>query len=185
MIKTIISTILFISVFIVSSAFASSKPLIRLASSKDLSSLVHLAMLRHEQYSHYQSIFWRMAPDAKEQQTKYFKSLLAHHHAVFFIATLNNKAIGMIMAHPFKEPPVYNPERKTYIVDDFFVTKEKYWPTVGRELLNTLHSYLKKSGVSQIIVIVGDADKGKVNMLHSTNKYKAMSTWYVGEFDEG
>lgn len=157
------------------------------ANKNDLNNLVYLAMQRHHDYEKLQNIFWHEADDAEQLQKKYFQELLnqtKQNKPVFFIATNKStqEPIGIIMAQEHASPPVYNSGRITYLIDDFYVSSQELWNTVGKKLLVTMQDYLEAHGVTQIIVISADADKNKTKALQDLGpSYQPLSTWYIHE----
>ncbi len=172
--------IMLLFLFVFQLSFASSPLHIQKTNFNDLSNLVNLAMQRHVEYQHFDHHFWHLAKNAKNLQQSYFKKLIQTKTTVSFIAYDKKQAVGMIIATPFKEPPIYNPETKSYLIDDFYVTKNCHWQSVGKALLNKVIHQLHQQHVNQIVVISADADKAKKQMLMSMPHFSSLSTWFVG-----
>lgn len=147
---------------------------------QDLSAMVQLAMQRHYQYANYQKVFWKVAKDAKYQQRIYFTKQLKNSNAIMLVTKCNQQVVGMLLAHLFKEPPVYDSGVTTYIVDDFVVKSPDMWSYVGPKMLKTLMEYLHEHNVDQIIVMVAHKDKNKRNMLKSFKNLSIMTEWWTG-----
>ena len=72
-------------------------------------------------------------------------------------------------------PEVYNPGGLTVMIDDFCVTSENLWQSVGAKLIEET----KARGATQIVVVCGAADLPKRKLLMDQN-LSITSEWFVG-----
>ena len=83
--------------------------------------------------------------------------------------------IGKLMS----APEVYNPSRLTLMIDDFSVTDESEWYSIGFKLVQEIEVIAKKKGAAQILVVCGAHDEPKRRFLKNMGLVVA-SEWYVG-----
>jgi predicted N-acetyltransferase YhbS len=78
---------------------------------------------------------------------------------------------------------VYNPGGLTLMIDDFCVTSENLWQSVGIKLIEETKAAAKVKGASQIVVVSGSHDLTKRKFLYEQNLQVA-SEWFVGGIDK-
>ena len=73
-----------------------NSPIIRLAISADVSSIVALSDTKRRAYDRAQPRFWRRAEKANEEQAKWFEWLLSKNIHILLVVEKNHQIIGFI-----------------------------------------------------------------------------------------
>ena len=68
------------------------------------------------------------------------------------------------------------------MIDDFCVKSADLWMSVGLQLLSEIKSQAKEKGAKQVLVVCGDFDSAKYQLLKKMNLSVA-SKWYVGSLN--
>lgn len=154
---------------------------IRPSTSADIDQLVSLSKMKRLAYEKAQPQFWRYAgPNAEKSQAAWFKTLLSQQDYMILSAIdSNNEIIGFIIGKVIPAPDVYNPGGLTLMIDDFCVKEENLWPSVGKQLIETIKQQALKKGVAQILVVCGAHDTLKKQFLMSQD-LRIASEWFVG-----
>jgi len=157
-----------------------SEILIRPSLISDIETLVSLSKHKRLNYEKEQPQFWKYTGvHAEQTQTKWFEELLTLNDHIMLTAKQDDKIVGFIIGKLVAAPEVYNPGGLTLMIDDFCVTDESDWPTIGVKLINEIKLIAKAKGAAQIIVVSGAHDEPKRNFLKSC-KLSIASEWYVG-----
>lgn len=77
-------------------------------------------------------------------------------------------------------PPEVYDAGPTLMIDDFCVKSSDLWLSVGLKLLNEITSQAKLKGAKQVLVVYGNHDLKKSQLLEKLNLSVA-SNWYVSE----
>jgi hypothetical protein len=147
-----------------------------------LQQLVELAAIRREQYAAYEPEFWRPAIDAEDRQRDYFAALLDEDGTLTVVARDGSTVHGFAIARLIGAPPVYDPGGLTCAVDDFAVSDDAEWPTVGPLLLDAVRSWGAAGGAAQLVVVVAHLDEAKRAALEAADLSLA-SEWWVAPID--
>jgi hypothetical protein len=148
------------------------------AQNSHVPAMVALAAAKRTQYAAYQPQFWRIAPDAVEVQTAYFRRLLTQPEVLARVALQAGTVVGFVVARVIPAPPVYDPGGLTCMIDDFCVADDADWATVGRGLLDAVCAVAEKLGAVQAVVVCGHLDEPKRALLRAAGLTIA-SEWYV------
>jgi len=140
----------------------------------DISWMVNLSHKKRLEYSKSQPHFWKMAKNSDILQEKWFEEEIATDRVIALCAEDKK---GFIIGKIINSPEVYD-AGLTLVVDDFCVESPDLWPTVGSQLLNEVTSTAKQKGVIQIVVVCGDHDFQKVQLLEKLGLGVA-SRWYT------
>ncbi|WP_193171868.1 N-acetyltransferase [Nisaea nitritireducens] len=151
---------------------------VRLAETRDLDAVVLMTESRRIQYQEYQPVFWRKAKDSTEQAYEFLEKLLTWDKAVFLVSEQAGKVNGFLVATEVKAPPVYDPQGATYQVDDFCVISPDLWLVAGRPLLAETRRRVRERGAVQIVVVCGDRDIAKAELLRR-EKLSIASNWWT------
>lgn len=156
---------------------------IRPATPSDLSALLDLAERRRREYECHQPTFWRPAPDARAAQALYFSRLIDEGRAVVLVhetagAGTPFEVDGFLIGQVADPPPVYAPGGPALMVDDFAVAAPQLWPTVGQALLEEASRRARGVGAVQTVVVCGQADAPKRDLLAS-RAFSPASEWWV------
>ena len=74
------------------------------------------------QYEHYQPIFWRVAPSARDNHLGFLAKVLANERTIALVWEEPPGTVeGFIIANIIAAPPVYEPGGPTCMVDDYWV----------------------------------------------------------------
>lgn len=152
--------------------------MIRTAHADDVDAIAALAQRTRERYQQYERQFWRISPDAAEVHPLWLGHLIEDEGTVALVAEENGTFAGYAFATVTFVPPVYDPGA-TATIDDFAVTDDALWPTVGVELVREAQVRLRALKVAQLVVVCGHRDEAKRSMLQDLGLSLA-SEWYVG-----
>ena len=136
--------------------------------------MVHLSHKKRLEYSKSQPNFWKMAKNSDALQKQWFEEEIAKDDIISLC--LNDKR-GFIIGKIINPPEVYD-AGPTLMIDDFCVESPDLWMAVGIKLLNEIISIAKQKGVVQIVVVCGDHDLQKSQLLEKFNLNVA-SRWYI------
>ncbi len=75
--------------------------------------------------------------------------------------------------------PGYNPGGLTLMIDDFCVTDESEWHSIGSQLVQKIKAIAKLRGAAQVLIVCGAHDGPKCHFLKKIGLTVA-SEWYVG-----
>jgi ribosomal protein S18 acetylase RimI-like enzyme len=150
---------------------------VRKATSSDIEAAIGLAERSRRQYQKYQPTFWRKAPDSVEKTRTYFTGLLGEQGTYFLVAVEGRQLLGFVIARKFPAPPVHAPGADTYLIDDFCVAEPHHWLTIGEALLSHATTLLHEHGAAQVVVVCGDRDLPKAEMLRRSDLTIASSWW--------
>jgi len=147
----------------------------------DIDTMVSLSKAKRLSYEKAQPQFWRYAGEEGDNtQRQWFKQLLEDKNHVMFTAESDTQEIlGFIIGRLMPAPEVYNPGGLTLMIDDFCVTSENLWQSVGASLIEETKAAAKSRGATQILVVCGAADHSKRKFLSDQNLSIA-SEWFVG-----
>lgn len=157
--------------------------IIRPAQAKDLDRIVALADDRRRQYSNYQPVFWRPAPDAIARQRPYLEKFIADVSVITLVAISGKALIGYVIGHLVPAPVVYDPGDPTCTIDDFAVDRPESWASVGVNLLNAIQKQVRERGAAQMVMVCGHLDEAKRAALDSCHLTIA-SEWWVAPLIE-
>ena len=73
--------------------------------------------------------------------------------------------------------PVYAPGGDTYLVEDFCVVDLHHWLTTGEALLSHATTLIHEAGAAQIVVVCGDRDLAKAEILRRSDLTIASNWW--------
>ena len=150
---------------------------IRKATETDIEAAIGLAERTRRQYQKYQPTFWRKAANSAETTQAFFTTLLAEPHTFFLVAIEGKQVLGFLIARKFPAPPVYAPGGDSYLVDDFAVLEPRHWRGVGEALLSHASTLMHEAGAVQIVVVCGDRDLAKTELLRRMDLTIASSWW--------
>lgn len=154
---------------------------VRTSQLTDISAMAALSKAKRLAYEKAQPHFWRYAGEEGDNtQIQWFTELLEDENHVMFTAESDTKEIlGFIIGKLISAPEVYNPGGLTLMIDDFCVTSENLWQSVGHELIEETKAIAKVKGATQIVVVCGAHDYSKRKFLSEQNLQVA-SEWFVG-----
>jgi GNAT superfamily N-acetyltransferase len=152
--------------------------MVRTAVADDVEAIAALTQRKREQYEQYEAQFWRIAPNAAEVHPLWLAHLIEDEGTVALVAEVDGEFAGYAFATVTFVPPVYDPGA-TATIDDFAVTDDGLWATVGVELVREAQRRLQSLKVVQLVVVCGHRDQAKRSMLQDLDLSLA-SEWYVG-----
>ena len=150
---------------------------VRKATEADIEAAVGLAERTRRQYQKYQPAFWRKASDSVAQTRSLFTKRLAEPGASFLVAVEGRQQLGFLIATKFSAPPAQAPSGDIYLIDDFCVAEPHLWLTIGEALLSHATTLLHEHGAAQIVVVCGDRDLPKAEMLRRSDLTIASNWW--------
>ncbi|MFI6476874.1 GNAT family N-acetyltransferase [Nonomuraea sp. NPDC050663] len=150
--------------------------MIRAALPGDVDDMAKLMARRREQYEHYQPLFWRRAEGAEEGHAAFLTKLVEQPSTISLVAASDGFA-GFVIASLAPSPPVYDPGGPTCLIDDFSVTDDTCWRTVGVALLEAACDEARSRGAVQVVVVCGQADEAKRSALRLAGLTVASEWW--------
>jgi GNAT superfamily N-acetyltransferase len=152
---------------------------IRPCAEGDLATVVRVLEERRVFLETLEPDFWRRKPGGSAASTlSYFQSLISRGEGVYLVAETDGEPTGFLFANAVPTPPVYD-AGPTAGVDDFYVSRDDLWPTVGMALLEAATTALKARGYAQIIVVSAQGDAAKMAFL-GNRRLSLASAWFVG-----
>lgn len=147
----------------------------------DIEAMVSLSKTKRLAYEKAQPQLWRYAGESGDNaQKKWFKELLSDENYLMFTAESSAQEIlGFVIGKLMSAPEVYNPSGLTLMIDDFSVTDESKWYSIGFKLVQEIEAIAKKKGAAQVLVVCGAHDEPKRRFLKNMGLTVA-SEWYVG-----
>ena len=113
--------------------------------------------------------------NSNEIQKRWFEEELEKENV---IALCTKDQSGFVIGKLISPPEVYD-AGLTLMIDDFCVKSPDLWMKVGMELLNEVKEKSKIKGAKQVLVVCGDFDSAKYQLLEKLNLNVA-SRWCVG-----
>lgn len=150
---------------------------VRRAIVSDVDAAVGLAERKYRQYQKFQPIFWRKSAHSAKSTKAFFGELLDAEDTVFLVATEGSQVLGFLIARKFGVLPVYSPGGDTWLIDDFCVAEMHHWLGIGEALLSHATTLIHEAGAAQIVVVCGERDLAKAEMLRRSDLTIASSWW--------
>ena len=147
---------------------------ISFATTSDILWMVHLSFQKRQNYERHNPAFWKMSHNSNDIQIKYFSELIGSSNSICLC--MNDKS-GFIIGNIIGVPEVYS-SGKTLYIDDFCISCESLWQTVGSSLLSRMIMIAQTKDVKQILVNSGNFDVSKCSFLESSD-LKITSNWYA------
>ena len=151
--------------------------IISLADASHVGDVVAMLEEKRLEYQEYQPVFWRKASDSANSTVEFFQAMLVETGALFLVAADKDELLGFLIARKFPTPPVYAPGGCTYLIDDFCVASTDLWNSAGSMLLAEASARLNETGASQIVVVCGDRDVPKAELLRRQGLTIASNWW--------
>jgi GNAT superfamily N-acetyltransferase len=133
---------------------------VRKAETTDIKAAVELVERSRRQFQKYQPTFWRKAANSAAATETFFTRLE-----------------GFLIARKFPNPPVFDPDGDTWLIDDFCVAEPHLWLSVGEALLSHATTLIHEHGGVQIVVVSADRDLAKTEMLRRSDLSIASNWW--------
>jgi len=152
--------------------------MIRQALSTDIPAMLQLAAAKRQEYEGYAATFWRRAEDATEKQSGFFEFQLTRPNTMCLVSEEAGEIDGFLIAGIVPAPPVYDPGSLVCTIDDFTVEDPTLWVTTGKQLLAEARSLARAQGANLTVVVCGQLDEPKREMLQAEGLYVA-SEWFV------
>lgn len=148
--------------------------MIRKSGLNDLDWIVKLSNQKRLNYEKFQPIFWKMAQNSDHIQKKYLEEELQKEEVLAFC--FDDKS-AFIVGKIINPPEVYD-SGLTLMIDDFCVSSPSLWKNQGKKLLQEIILQAKSFQVKQILVVCGNHDKEKSEILKELNLQIA-SNWFT------
>lgn len=144
----------------------------------DVSAMTRLIERRRAEYEQVQPVFWKRSGGSAARTRWFYSSLLLlARRTLILVADDDGHLLGFLIARPVRNPPVYNPDGPTVVIDDFCVAGPEQWPVIGRALLERTRAIARKTGWRQIVVVCGAGDKPKAAFLQSA-ELSIVTNWW-------
>lgn len=144
----------------------------------DVEEIAQLAASRRADYEQAQPLFWKQASDAAEKHASFLASLVSNDKVVSLVARDGGQLLGFVFGTLVPPPPVYAPGGPSGFIDDFAISDDGAWATVGVALLAAARGQLAALGAVQVVVVCGHHDTRKMDALVSAGLSRA-SEWLV------
>ncbi|HYF94380.1 MAG TPA: hypothetical protein VD969_19340 [Symbiobacteriaceae bacterium] len=149
---------------------------IRQALLEDVPAIVDLSEKKRVQYQQYQPLFWRKAEDSRGRHAVFLPHVLSRDNVIAFVHEAGGVVNGFVIGSLVPSPPVYS-AGLTCSIDDFCVV-EHDWLVIGRLLLDAAVQAARDRGASQCVVVCGNMDQPKREMLAKLG-YTIASEWWT------
>lgn len=149
---------------------------IRQSQPADAAAIVDLSEQKRVQYQAYQPLFWRKAADSREKQTLFLEHQLKRENVIALIHTQGERIDGFVIATLVPAPPVYA-AGLTCVIDDYCVLEQR-WDAIGKALLDAITQIAGERGAVQVVVVCGNLDEPKREMLRKSG-HTIASEWWV------
>lgn len=153
-------------------------PEIRRADLSDVDDMVRLIESARLMRQEFRPVFWRLSEDSAEKTKDWFSSLVGSDDAVCLVAIVECQLRGFVIATKTPAPPVYDPGGSTWTVDDFAVSEEGEWKTLGKKLLESVVQALKDRDARQLVGVSAHSDEGRTKVFESLG-LEATSVWFT------
>jgi len=150
---------------------------VRKATESDIEAAIGLIERTRRQYQKYQPTFWRKAADSVATTRTFFTGLVGEPGTYFLVAEEGRQMLGFLIARKFPNPPAYAPGGDTYLIDDFCVVEPHHWLTTGEALLSHASTLIHEHGAAQLVVVCGERDLPKAEMLRRSDLTIASNWW--------
>jgi len=150
---------------------------VRDATASDIDAAVALVERHRLQHQKHQPTFWRKAANSAETTRAFFATLVDEQDSYFLAAVEGGRLLGFLIARKVPAPPIYTPGGDTYLVDDFCVAEPHHWLSIGEALLSHASTLIHEAGAAQIVVVCGDRDLAKSEMLRRADLSIASNWW--------
>jgi len=151
---------------------------IRAARPEDVEAMVALSDRFRNELSHYSPVFWRMAGDANEKQTAWFRILLASAKTIAMVAESDIGIAGFVIANLQDAPPVYAPGGPVCLIDDYCVDDD--WSGAGADLLDAVEAEARERGAVLSVVVCPHLATEKRGIL-ADRGFAVTAEWHVRE----
>lgn len=145
------------------------------ATKQDIAWMVDLSHTKRVEYEKVQKQFWKMAKNSDAIQAQFFAEEISKENVIAFC---ESKQQGFVIGKIVSPPEVYD-AGLTLMIDDFCVKSKNLWMSVGLELLNHAITNSKLKGAKQVLVVCGNHDLEKFQLLEKLN-LNITSKWCVG-----
>ncbi len=154
-------------------------PIIRTATVADVPQIAALAAQRRRDYARHQPVFWHPASDGLARHLPYLEHQIASSDVLAFVHQSGEQMDGFIIGRVGPAPPVYDPGGPVCVVDDFVVADVERWIEIGSALLRQVEAAAhRERGCALVIVVCGDHDRPKQELLHRDGA-RIASQWWV------
>lgn len=150
---------------------------IRKAQAADVPWMATLMAARREVYERYQPVFWKRAEGAEDGHAGFLAMLVDNPDVITLVAER-----GFVIATLVRSPPVYDPGGLTCSIDDYAVTDDGDWATVGSALLEAATAAAAQRGAAQVVVVTAHQDGPKREALKQAGLSIA-SEWWTAPLD--
>jgi GNAT superfamily N-acetyltransferase len=151
---------------------------VRAACDADLAAMVSLSAASRRRLAQYSPVFWRAAADADARQRAWFQFLLGQPETIALVFADGEQIDGFALARLTAAPPVYAPGGPVSVLDDFCLTDDAAWPTVGAALLDAVEAAARQRGAPLTVVVCAHLDADKRAWL-AARGFALTSEWWV------
>ena len=103
--------------------------------------------------------------DNKEDYFRYLQKDLKYINRGIFIAIIDEKIVGMILAQYFKPLPISLYKKKGYI-SNLFIKKEFRKKGIGKKLVETVIDWLKRNKTEHVTLEIHKDNKSALELYH-------------------
>jgi len=136
--------------------------------------MVELSARERARAESFEPRFWRRAEDADEKQGRWFESLLNEPNAAAFVSGPPEATTGYVIAMLVDAPPVYAPEGKTCMIDDY----EYATPHDGHLLREAVEAWAIDHGAVQTVVVAPREEAERRALLEAAG-FHVVSEWWL------
>ncbi|MEL6308606.1 MAG: hypothetical protein AAFR81_20690 [Chloroflexota bacterium] len=151
---------------------------IRCGVNSDVPEMVKLSEVARIEDARHEPLLWRKAKDSATHQMNYYEQYIQQDHTTVMVSQGANGINGFAITILQVPPPIFDLPGYTCLINDFHVSDDKLWESVGRELLVASIEDAKKQGAVQAVVVNHSHNRAKEQLLHSMGLSVA-SAWYT------
>jgi GNAT superfamily N-acetyltransferase len=153
---------------------------IEVATAADVEPMVRLSEAFRSTLSGYSPVFWRKADDSFARQVAWFRIVVAQQDMLCLVARVEDELRGFAMGRLTTAPPVYAPGGPVCLIDDFCVTTDAEWPSVGAALLDAVESRARERGAVLSVIVCPHLAREKRAFLNA-RRFTTTAEWSVRE----
>ena len=154
---------------------------LRDAQSTDVPAIAAIATEGRERLAGWEPEFWKLADGGAAIHQSFLSVLVDNESVITVVAEDEGRVAGFAVANIIDAPPVYDPDGRTALIDDFGVADPEQWPELGPLLLDAVAERAALNGAVQTIVITATQDGPRRNMVEGRG-LRSTSEWWLERY---
>ncbi len=150
---------------------------IRKADAMGIPAMVALSERARAEFEKLEPDFFRKAQNSATAQSAYFEWQLRQPNVIAFVHDHDGTIDGFAIAALIQAPPVYDPDGRTALIDDFAVASPELWDSVGEALFREVAEEAKRRGAVGAVAICAHRDTAKREFVRRLGM-RIVSEWH-------